>query len=184
MPLGGDHVLLGDGWEVPRQDSSMAPGSRPASSAASRITPRRSIEQVAIEAEGLETVSQPPGPAGRRIAVPTDVDGHPALHRLGKGMGVVEGDELAVELGPFRSGVGPQCPHGDDGLVRAAPPAPRVGTGGPHLLLHPSDAQAHADPATREHVDGGDPLGQTTGWWFGATSTPVASVMRSVTAAR
>ena len=55
------------------------------------------------------------------------------------------------------AGVGPQSPHGLDGLVGAATPGAGVGAGGPQFLVHPAHSHAHPDPATRKHIDGGDP---------------------------
>ncbi len=113
------------------------------------------------QAEGLEPVAETSGPSGRRLAVPPDVDGHPVRPgRLGVRVGMPEREELALEVGARRPRVGPQSAHGGDRLVGTTAPGPRIGSGGPELLVHPPHPDAHPYPASRQDVDGGDPLGQ------------------------
>ena len=155
-------LLLRGGGQVARQRE--LDGGRVAAGLLGR-TPHLAIRRASVvrrQPEGLEPVAEASGPSGSGLAVPPDVDGHPARVRPAWGRSGRAGTRRTrpSKSAPGRPGVGPQGAHGGDRLVGAPAPAPRIGSGGPELLVHPPHPDAHPHPAPRQDVDGGDPLGQ------------------------
>ena len=118
-------------------------------------------------------VSLPPGggavvaarPLGSGQARPADVNSQDAsVMRLGETAGCGEGEERTLEADAGRVAA-PQQPEHIDGLVSSPALCSEVDADGGSLAgQHAQADRQKAHPAARNHVDGGEPFGEATGW--------------------